>query len=106
MDYDEFKSHFKCQNCGTCCTEFKAEAVSDDKKFIIYLLKLFRFPIPLRLVPDEIGITISIKKAVCKNFDPVRKICLDYLGRPELCRNYFCEKSKVKEFDEDNKDAM
>ena len=107
MDYDEFKSHFKCQNCGKCCQEFQVDAVTTDPRLIMTLLKLFGFPIPLTVVPKEIRIKIEIPHGDCKHFDPIRKICLDYLGRPELCRNFFCNKSKIKEFpDESNKDVL
>jgi len=98
MDYEEFKSHFKCQNCGTCCQEHKVDAVSTDPKLIALILKLFHYPIPLAAIPKEIKVTIEIPHADCKNYDPIRKICLDYLGRPDLCRYFFCEKSKIKEF--------
>ena len=63
---------------------------------MIDILQWSQFPIPIKM-PKEIKIVLEIKDAPCKHFNPISKLCMDYLNRPDLCRRYFCEKSKITE---------
>lgn len=94
-DYEEWKKQFKCQNCGHCCTNFRAKGVIEDIGLMKELLAWSRFPVPIKF-PKQMVLEIHMNDAPCKHFNPITKLCMDYLNRPDLCRNYFCEKAKLK----------
>jgi Fe-S-cluster containining protein len=96
MHYEEAKEYFECRRCGECCQNFNAKGYSEDYNTIREWLGVFNFPIPIRM-PKRVEVQITIKDAPCFHWDPVNRICKDYLNRPELCRSYFCEKSRIKE---------
>lgn len=101
MNYEEAKEYFQCQRCGECCTNFNSKGYSEDHNTIRQWLGFFNFPIPIRM-PKRVDITITIKDAPCFHWDSENLICKDYLGRPELCRSYYCEKSRIKELPKDD----
>jgi Fe-S-cluster containining protein len=95
VDYDEWKKQFKCQHCSDCCTNFRSTGKIDTVEGMIDILQWSQFPIPIKL-PETITVQLIIKDAPCQHFNPISKLCMDYLNRPELCRNFFCEKSRIK----------
>ncbi|MFA6336042.1 MAG: YkgJ family cysteine cluster protein [Bacteroidales bacterium] len=85
----------KCKQCGFCCQNFSLPPVTEMKNPAAAraLLKMFDFPLADYLdtsVHVKVGLVVT--ESPCHFFNPFTKLCGDYLGRPEICRQFFCKK--------------
>lgn len=79
----------KCSNCGECCMD---GLPMSDKEFKIIKRYVTKHNIKesINLIPSN-DITIDL---TCPFRDPINKICKIYEVRPQICRNFQCNKSE------------
>lgn len=54
--------------------------------------------------PVHLSVGIVIRDSPCRNYNQFTHLCMDYLGRPDFCRNYYCSKC-VETDDGETKDS-
>lgn len=57
------------------------------------MMAVMDFPL-IDYIPDPVHVSVGIviRNSPCKNYNQFSHLCMDYLGRPDFCRNYYCAK--------------
>lgn len=81
-----------CIQCGKCCVDFTAHGEAKGiEKIVVLLDKIGGFPLPVLLSEhSKFQLTATLVNAPCKLWNPISKLCMDYLGRPDICRKHWC----------------
>jgi Fe-S-cluster containining protein len=92
-----------CVQCGKCCVDFTASGHADGVRDIVVLLdKVGGFPLPVMLSEHtKCRVTVNLDNAPCKMWNPISKLCMDYLGRPGICRDHWCEEARGRKMDKE-----
>lgn len=83
----------KCKQCGRCCQNFSMPPVfkMQNQRAAKALLDMMGFPLVDYITePVDLSIGLVIRNTPCKNYNPISHLCMDYLGRPDFCREYYC----------------
>ena len=91
-----------CIQCGKCCVDFTAHGWAQGIRGVVVLLdRIGGFPLPVVVSEHtKCKITVNLDNAPCKHWNPISKLCGDYLGRPKICRDHWCEESKKRKKEE------
>ena len=85
----------KCKQCGDCCHKYFHFEGKSKARAAFELWRRLDIPFPLDMDENsEVSVRVEIRNAPCKHWNPLSKLCMDYLGRPEMCKKHFCEKAK------------
>jgi len=79
-----------CTNCGECCSYVSFDVSLDVARWCA----LHGFTLAQSTLFDFVGFQNAKVYVPCSLRDGVTKRCRDYEGRPDVCREFFCEKAK------------
>lgn len=85
----------KCKQCGFCCQNFSLPPMDEMKNQLAarQMMAVMGFPL-IDYIPEPVHLSIGIviRDSPCRNYNQLSHLCMDYLGRPDFCRNFYCAK--------------